>query len=279
MANIVMAKFDLDGNPILSFGINGIVNDESNLSEYGNSICIQNDNKILIGSRVLKSDGQDFGLNRYNEDGSNDEDFGINGKVLTNFPNTRSAANSVLIQSNGKIILSGFAAENPNIDFAIARYNSNGDLDITFGNNGKVITNLGLEDKIVSSILDKDEKLLCTGRSVNAENESSFSMARYFTDLESKTNNKEPSENTAKIFPNPAHRNFTLSTSFSNREISFVKLFDISGKFCQILSFRNFIYKENKKLEVVIPNSMNSGIYIVQIIAKDRLITKRIILN
>jgi hypothetical protein len=47
------------------------------------------------------------------------------------------------VQDDDKIIVAGETNINSNDDFALARYNSDGILDSTFGTNGKVITAFG----------------------------------------------------------------------------------------------------------------------------------------
>ncbi len=52
-------------------------------------------------------------------------------------------AAALLIQANGKIVLGGDSRQNASaIDFALARYDSNGRLDQTFGEQGKVLTSV-----------------------------------------------------------------------------------------------------------------------------------------
>ena len=73
-------------------------------------------------------------LIRYNIDGSLDTSFDGDGKVTTEILNNDEAT-SVTIQPDGKIVVGGAAAS----DFALARYNTDGSLDTTFGNGGKVV--------------------------------------------------------------------------------------------------------------------------------------------
>ncbi len=116
------------------------------------SIAIQTDGKIvLVGSVNTNITGNDsFGIVRYNTDGSLDTTFGatsqVPGTVLTSYftsvtSDTNSAdALAIAIQSNGKIIVVGNSNTNPtgNDSFAIARYNTDGSLDTTFGATSQV---------------------------------------------------------------------------------------------------------------------------------------------
>src|SRR5262245_30540348 len=72
--------------------------------------------------------------------GQLDLTFGSGGVVTTNFAK-KSNDNplSVAVQSSGKIIVAGIGAINGK-SFEIARYNTNGTLDASFGSGGKVIT-------------------------------------------------------------------------------------------------------------------------------------------
>ena len=76
----------------------------------------------------------DFALARYNPDGSLDTSFGANGIVTTDFDG-EDAAVAVSIAPDGKIVAAGTGTDH----IALARYNPNGTLDPTFGNNGTIV--------------------------------------------------------------------------------------------------------------------------------------------
>jgi len=70
--------------------------------------------------------------------GSLDPTFGTNGIVIT--PNTGTAA-AMALQSDGKIVVAGSVIGGPNFtELGLARYNTNGSLDSSFGNGG-IVTN------------------------------------------------------------------------------------------------------------------------------------------
>jgi uncharacterized delta-60 repeat protein len=78
----------------------------------------------------------DFALARYNPDGTLDAGFGQGGKVTTAMGSGMDHALSVELVGN-KILVGGYAE---GYGFALARYNDDGSLDTTFGNQGKVLT-------------------------------------------------------------------------------------------------------------------------------------------
>lgn len=165
-----------------SFGINGIVTTFlDTIDDKGNSVLIQDDGKILVGGSTKSSYiTSDFVLLRYNSDGSLDNTFGTNGKVITTIEN-RSQGNALSIQADGKILLGGSSNQNINL----ARYHVNGDLDTTFGNGGKVITDVNgyYGEKCRSMIIQNDGKILVGGYGNHYTNDKRhFIVVRYLED-------------------------------------------------------------------------------------------------
>ena len=76
-------------------------------------------------------------------------------------------ANALALQPDGKLVAAGVALGNPSgSDFGLARYNSDGSLDGTFGASGKVVTSFGPFDAAFALALQPDGKLVAAG-SVN----------------------------------------------------------------------------------------------------------------
>ncbi len=176
-----LARYNRDGSLDEGFGNKGkVVTDFGASSEEINDIALQEDGRIVVAGSVNRSLSlnTNMGLARYSTDGSLDNEFGTEGKVVVNFDG-RSRGHSLLIQQDGKIIISGSAYVIPgNSDFALARCLSNGILDTEFGTEGKTTTDFDLYDNSYSSELQKDGKILLSG---NAEDGGfpSFVLARY----------------------------------------------------------------------------------------------------
>src|SRR5207302_1929448 len=113
-----------------------------------NAIAIQPDGKILVAG--IGNDPtvthEDFLVGRLTAQGAIDPSFGGgNGYVLTDFggaPSNNDEAFAMALQPDGKIVVAG-DANGPVYDGALARYRSDGSLDSTFGQGGRVITNVG----------------------------------------------------------------------------------------------------------------------------------------
>lgn len=110
-------------------------------SDEAYAMAIQpSDGKIV----VVGGDGHDFALARYTLDGVLDTTFGSFGKVLTDFSGGADYALSVAIQpGDGKIVVAGQVEDAGIWKFGLARYNTNGSLDGSFGASGKAKTVLG----------------------------------------------------------------------------------------------------------------------------------------
>ena len=74
--------------------------------------------------------------------GDLDPTFGTAGVVTTSFTPYNDYARAMAIQPDGKIVVAGYTADT-NYDFAVARFNTNGSLDSSFGASGKVTTDFG----------------------------------------------------------------------------------------------------------------------------------------
>src|SRR5262249_12720454 len=109
---------------------------------------------------------------RYTSNGSLDSTFNGTGEVTTNFGGY-ATADSVAIQADGKIVAAGHTFAG-GAGAALARYNSDGSLDTSFGNSGKLITTIvGYNDPFVAI---QGSQILLAGST------SGFTLARLNTD-------------------------------------------------------------------------------------------------
>jgi uncharacterized delta-60 repeat protein len=100
------------------------------------AIAIQQDGKIILAGRY-NTQNQDLLLMRYLPDGTPDSAFGNGGMLIQDLA-LYETFRDVLIQPDGKILCGGdIDTGSPNAaDFALFQYNSDGQLDSTFGVNG-----------------------------------------------------------------------------------------------------------------------------------------------
>ena len=176
-----------------TFGDGGLVTTDIGIRKSAdfaghNMVAIQADGKIVTAGTAEVSGTptrDDFGLVRYNPDGSlddgsmNDSDpsdsFGSAGKVTTDFGTNRwDNGYAVAIYpdiggpNDGKIVVAGSSIESyytTRDDFAIARYNPDGSLDTSFGTGGKVITDFaGYTDTAYGVAIDGAGRIVAVGQ-------------------------------------------------------------------------------------------------------------------
>ena len=147
------------------------------------ALAVQADGKIIAAGANNSYLGQ-FSLTRLNTDGSTDSTFGTNGTVITDFNlSYLGIINALVVQNDNKIIAAGYVYRcgiQPchQIQFALARYNPNGDLDSTFHGNGKQQTPFSGSAIANSVALQADGKIVLAGTNTTVDS-SFFALVRY----------------------------------------------------------------------------------------------------
>ena len=177
-----LMRFNADGTVDSSFGSGGKLVTDFGRDSEGLNLTMQPDGKILVAGYS----NSDFAVTRYNPDGSLDSSFGSGGKVVTNFGSLALAsdeAHSIILQPDGKIVVSGTSNSGGTNNFAVARYNPDGNLDSSFGSAGEVVTDFGSgkDDAGLSVTLQPDGKIVVAGESHSGAS-SDFAVARYNSD-------------------------------------------------------------------------------------------------
>ncbi len=178
--DIALVRYNTDGSLDETFGTGGVVStdDFAPRSAIAHALAIQADGKIVAAGQV----DTDFALVRYNTDGSLDTTFGTGGLVTTDFGfGIADRAFAVAIQADGKIVTTGtvFRAGGIADVFALARYNTDGSLDTTFGVAGLVTNDFALDSVLAFDVaIQADGKIVAAGRVFDGTR-SFFALARY----------------------------------------------------------------------------------------------------
>jgi uncharacterized delta-60 repeat protein len=174
-SDFLVARFNADGTADTTFGNGGRVTTSFtsglNSSDVAKDGALQPDGKLIVVGSIS---GTPAVLVRYNTNGTVDTSFGLEGFVLsTNFA---ASARQVLIQPDGKIVVSGGA-------FVIARYLADGHLDQTFGTGGRSAGGFGTGIGNLNSMTRQtDGKILIAGIvSWSNTGNSAFAIGRYNT--------------------------------------------------------------------------------------------------
>lgn len=185
--SFALLRYNSDGSVDPTFGNGGTVTTNIGVDDdQAYAIALQSDGKIVAAGRrgiqFYPTDQRkgNVALARYNPDGSLDATFGNGGIVVNDFgQGLESYAIALMIQPDGKIVIAGES----NYEFLVARYNSNGTLDTTFGNGGHAFANFSNNwDRGTDAVLQRDGKIVLVGLSILNSPYDSFAMARFNSD-------------------------------------------------------------------------------------------------
>jgi len=167
--DILTMRYNSDGTLDTSFGTNGIaIYNNGNRNDYGRAIAIQSDGKIVVTARSTGNSTSIAMILRYNGDGTLDSTFGTNGVVIYEGDQGNDGFRDVAIQTNGKIVVSGYTKTDAGFDVLTARYTSNGTLDNTFGTSGVVTYDGGHGDDGARGVaIQSDGKIVVSGGNYN----------------------------------------------------------------------------------------------------------------
>jgi uncharacterized delta-60 repeat protein len=180
--NFAAVRYNGNGSLDTSFDGDGWVTTDFNGGpDHSRAIAIQTDGKIVIAGngRILGGSTNDFGVARYNTNGSLDTSFDGDGKVLTDIQGNNDNVQDILIQPDGKVVVGGYSWGNNN-KFGLARYNADGSLDTSFDGDGKVVSAITTTELLNELAIQPDGKIIAAG--TGAQGASPIVIARYNSD-------------------------------------------------------------------------------------------------
>jgi len=187
--DFALTRFNSDGSLDATFGVSGkAITDITTSNDHALFGAIRPNGKIVAAGRAYMGGGTeyDFAVAQYNSDGTLDANFGTNGTVTTAMGNGDNQGYGMALQVDGKIVIAGYAYDDPPFgfdqDFAIARYDTTGTLDNTFGTNGIVTMDFDSTAESAHDVkLENTGKILVAGE-INIAGHSDFAIARYNQD-------------------------------------------------------------------------------------------------
>jgi uncharacterized delta-60 repeat protein len=174
-ANFALVRYNSNGTLDVTFDGDGVVlTDFNNDEDAAFDVVLQADNKILAAGMVGTAGSHDFGVARYNTNGSLDTTFSVDGKTSVDFSSDEDAATDLVVLPDGKIVLAGQALFT-DFNFGLARFLPDGTLDNSFSGNGRANTDFGDDETAFEILLQPDGKLVAVGSSGPIY----FALARY----------------------------------------------------------------------------------------------------
>jgi uncharacterized delta-60 repeat protein len=181
--NFALAKYDQNGLLVGAFGTGGKVTTTIGTQAKAYALQVRSDGKIIVAGFSRNAGINQVTIAQYETNGSLDLSFGTNGITTTSIGAGDSAAYGLALQTDGKIVVAGFAiGTGSNYVFAVARYTVAGVPDASFDTDGVLTTNIGGVDDAASAIvIQPDGKILVAGQSLQVS-DYDLALVRYNPD-------------------------------------------------------------------------------------------------
>jgi uncharacterized delta-60 repeat protein len=182
-SDFALARYNTDGSLDAGFDSDGrVVANLFGSSDLGQAVALHTDGRLVLAGHVTGSTGSDFGVARYYPEGNPDLSFDGDGRVFTDFNGGDDYAYAVASQADGKLVVAGSANTGGFDDFALVRYHPDGNLDVSFDGDGRVITDFEADfDVAYALLIEPDGKLVVAGGAWTATSQD-FALARYNPD-------------------------------------------------------------------------------------------------
>jgi uncharacterized delta-60 repeat protein len=164
-----LVRYNTNGSLDSTFGSNGISLKLIHDGVEAQSVILQNDGKIVIAGHIMSGYTHGFAVVRFNSNGVLDQTFGTKSSTMTDIGGAEWLV-KMIKQPDEKILTIGYTTDGK---IAIARFDANGNLDTSFGADGKMITSFSGDSWAAALSLQPDGKIVISG-DVNDE----FILAR-----------------------------------------------------------------------------------------------------
>ena len=194
LAWYALARYTLSGILDTGFAVNGIRvhnTTPTTTEQFGIDLYVDSTQILLSGVKYynLPPSTTKMSVVKFDVNGTVDGFFGTAGstEIPNFFTSSQDAANAIQVQTDGKIILGGRSTNNilpQQRCFVLARLDTTGILDSTYGTGGVVITDLSpsynLEGRTM--VIQPDDKIVLGGTwDILGTAPASFALARYLT--------------------------------------------------------------------------------------------------
>lgn len=250
----VMARYLSNGTLDPAFGSGGIVKGESG---FGVKALLMPNGQIMFVGRKTGFTIPDIFVFRYNANGTLDQSYGSNGKAVA--PGIR--ANGATIQPDGKVVVVGLQSAL----FAVARFNTDGSLDATFGTDGILNTDVSGTQQLSQAHdtqIQPDGKIIVTGEAYK-NSKHNMAVTRYLPSINVSTKAANLEQSSVTIYPNPATTSFTLSYNLLTASKVAAYLTDLQGRIILEMMPNTFQSSGLHTQQFVLPAELPTGTYTV----------------
>ena len=278
-----LVKYDTVGNVIKEFanycyltdtgcipGVGTIIEFNTGFLYFEDMALAPDNSIIVVGSyEGLETYSRDLIVMRCKPEGDEDNHFGNHRAVMINYGKS-TEARAVGVLRNGQIVVAGCVTDdNKHTSIVVTRYNSAGIPDSTFGDNGKVFSDLG-EGKSEANALAIDDKgnVVVAGRYIRSDSlgyirEHGFALARYLQYIDVGEINFSENSNALLVYPNPVDDQVILNFSLDMRDVISIYLTDIQGRKIMDILQKSEFTPGNHQQEILLPDLATGNYFIV----------------
>lgn len=142
-----VVRLNEDGSVDTTFGDDGLFHLDNPVGSdlFYHLTLLEDGNIIVAGGYAMEEYDQAFCLVKLKSDGSPDISFGDNGMVIHQIDSKEDYARDIAFTDDGKMLVSGISynSQEWEIRHVVSRFDLNGVIDTTFGDNGNFIWNNG----------------------------------------------------------------------------------------------------------------------------------------
>jgi uncharacterized delta-60 repeat protein len=160
--NLTIARYNADGSIDTSFGSSGIFQPNIDPSVIGYDVALDSSGNIAIAASIIQSNVRQAMVIRLTSSGALDTTFNSTGYVITSIV-YGAEYYGITIQSNNDIIAAGYTVGPLSNELAIARYLTNGTLDVTYGTSGFTVTNFSADTFVYDVQLQSTQNAITAG--------------------------------------------------------------------------------------------------------------------
>jgi uncharacterized delta-60 repeat protein len=179
----LMVAGSVEGRPLVRYRADGSLDPFfEGLADHlqdPSGVAVQDDGAILVSGRIA----QDFAVLRFTPGGVLDSTWSGDGFKISNFGGNERA-NAVAALDDGDVVAVGVTDYPPGLArFAIARFESDGDHDATFGGDGRRAVTHGGGDNAANAVaIQPDGKIVVAGFATELDGTRAFAVARFHPD-------------------------------------------------------------------------------------------------
>jgi uncharacterized delta-60 repeat protein len=280
MSQFVLGMMDSSGNPVPTFGNNGIVltgiEGKYNFSG-GESLSLTSDNKLILAGTTPDSGPTRFSVFRFALNGTIDSTFGTNGRTDVEFGSGSDILHDMKIDNDGKILLVGEG----NNQAGLARLNSDGSPDTTFASGGWFVINLNNNSgtHYLTKCMPLDNGDILVAGWDFASNAGDFMIVKLTqnpTGINDENSSLPENFELSQNYPNPFNPTTTIQFSLPQAGDVTLKVYNLLGEEVKTLINE---YKQigNHSIQFN-ANNLASGIYFYRLQAGSFIETKKMIL-